>query len=263
MRSTITAPSSAVSLPPCSRSWSVAARMSRRVLVAVVPLGDARVEVPAVVVEARVAGERLDLGARLVLQFAEAHDDVGHLDAGVVDVVLHFDGRAAVAEHAHEGVAERGVPQVADVRRLVRVDGRVLDDGLAGGVGVEPGSGTSSSQPGEREGAAVEKEVQVAVRAPPRCARRPPERPRRRRFPSRWRAGASGALARAGTRRSRRGRRARGWAALRRRTPAPRAGRRAAGRARRSGRARSAGRSGSWSGETAGRVGRSCYDDVS
>ena len=33
-------------------------------------------------------------------------------------------------QRAHQRVAEGGVPQVADVRRLVRVDGRVLDDHL-------------------------------------------------------------------------------------------------------------------------------------
>ena len=65
-----------------------------------------------------------------MLELAEADDDVGDLDAGVVDVVLHFDRRAAEAQDAHERVAERGVPQVADVRRLVRVDRRVLDDRL-------------------------------------------------------------------------------------------------------------------------------------
>ena len=48
----------------------------------------------------------------------------------VVDVVLDFDRRAAKAQHARERVAERGVPQMADVRGLVRVDRRVLDDGL-------------------------------------------------------------------------------------------------------------------------------------
>ena len=68
----------------------------------------------------------------LLLELAEADDDVGDLDAGVVDVVLHFDRRAAEPQHAHERVAERRVAQVADVRRLVRIDRRVLDDGLAG-----------------------------------------------------------------------------------------------------------------------------------
>jgi len=58
----------------------------------------------------------------------EADDDVGDLDAGVVDVVLRFDRRPAEAQRAHQCVAERGVAQVADVGGLVRVDGRVLDD---------------------------------------------------------------------------------------------------------------------------------------
>ena len=66
-----------------------------------------------------------------VLDLAEADDDVGDLDAEVVDVVLRFDRRAAEAQDADERVAERRVAQVADVRRLVRVDRRVLDDGLA------------------------------------------------------------------------------------------------------------------------------------
>ena len=65
---------------------------------------------------------------RLVFELAKSDDDVGHLDAGVVDVVLHFDGNAAEALHAHERVAERGIANMADVRRLVRVDGGVLDD---------------------------------------------------------------------------------------------------------------------------------------
>ena len=73
---------------------------------------------------------RRDVLDRQVLDLAEADDDVGDLDAGVVDVVLHFDRRPAEAQHACERVAERGVAQVADVRRLVRIDRRVLDDRL-------------------------------------------------------------------------------------------------------------------------------------
>ena len=70
----------------------------------------------------------------LPLELAESDDDVGHLHAGVVDVVLHLDRNAAEALHADERVAERGVPQVSDVRGLVRIDGRVLDDRLLGVV---------------------------------------------------------------------------------------------------------------------------------
>ena len=68
---------------------------------------------------------------RLVFELAKSDDDVGDLDAGVVDVVLHLDGNAAEALHAYERVAQRGIAKVADVRRLVRVDGGVLDDRLS------------------------------------------------------------------------------------------------------------------------------------
>ena len=105
-------------------------------LVACVPFGDARVEIPAVVVETRRVGEVPDLLETAVFQFAEADDDVGDLDAGIVDVVLHFDRRAAEGEGANQRVAERRVAQVADVRRLVRIDRRVLDDGLASLAGL-------------------------------------------------------------------------------------------------------------------------------
>ena len=61
----------------------------------------------------------------------EADHDVGDLDAGVVDVVLHVDFVARGAEQAHERVAEDGVAQVADVRGLVGIDGGVLYEHMA------------------------------------------------------------------------------------------------------------------------------------
>ena len=94
-----------------------------------VGLAHARVEVPAVVVEP--ARDALDVGERLLLELLEAHHDVGHLDAGVVDVVLDADVEAAVPEQPHEGVAEAGVAEVADVGGLVRIDAGVLDDHVA------------------------------------------------------------------------------------------------------------------------------------
>ena len=67
----------------------------------------------------------------------EADHHVGHLHAGVVDVVLHLDALPARAQHAHERIAQRGVAQVPDVRRLVGIDVGVLDDDLfAGGRGL-------------------------------------------------------------------------------------------------------------------------------
>ena len=103
-------------------------------LVFLVPLGDPRVEVPAVVVEAGRVGDRAGRSARsCAFELAEADRDVGDLHAGVVDVVLDLDLASEEAQQPAERVAERGVAQVADVRRLVRVDRRVLDDRLAAG----------------------------------------------------------------------------------------------------------------------------------
>ena len=64
----------------------------------------------------------------------EAHHQVGHLHAGVVDVVLHLDGFAQEPQAACQAVAQDGVAQVTDVGRLVGVDVRVLQDhpGIAG-----------------------------------------------------------------------------------------------------------------------------------
>jgi hypothetical protein len=57
----------------------------------------------------------------------EADHHIGHLHAGVVDVVLHVDFLPGGAQQADEGVAENGVAQVADVRGLVGIDAGVLD----------------------------------------------------------------------------------------------------------------------------------------
>ena len=91
-----------------------------------VELSHPGVEVPAVVVEAPL--DQFDLRQRLLLEVQKADDDVGDLDAGVVDVVLDLDLAAPAAQHAHVGVAQHGVAQVPDVRGLVRVDAGVLDD---------------------------------------------------------------------------------------------------------------------------------------
>ena len=93
-----------------------------------------RVQIPAVVVEPRRVGDRSHVVERQLLELPESDDDVGHLHAGVVDVVLRLDRRAAETQGPHQRVAERGVAQVADVRGLVRVDRRVLDDGFLASV---------------------------------------------------------------------------------------------------------------------------------
>ena len=91
--------------------------------------GHPGVEIPAVVVE--LAGESLDVLQGLLFQVLEADHHVGHLDAGVVDVVLDFDRLADRAQQPGEGVAQDGVAQVSDVSGLVGVDIGVLQDDLA------------------------------------------------------------------------------------------------------------------------------------
>src|SRR5437879_10303276 len=100
--------------------------------VLLVPVRDAGVEVPAVIVEAWLAGESFDFRARLLLDVREAHDYVGDLYSGVVDVILDVDFRFRVAQETDEGVAEDGVAQVADVGGLVGGDAGVFDENFAG-----------------------------------------------------------------------------------------------------------------------------------
>ena len=121
----------AVSLFPCSIAWSVAARAARFCLFSSYQLRNAGIEIPAVVVKARLAGKSLDLGAGLLLQMREADHDVGHLHASVVDVVLDVDFPSGITQQANERVAEDGVAQVSNVRGFVGINARVLDQNLA------------------------------------------------------------------------------------------------------------------------------------
>ena len=127
-----------------------------------VPLGDPGVEIPAVVVEPGRARELANFVQPLVLELPEADGDVGHLHAGVIDVVLDFDLAAEEAQQPAKGVAERCVAKMSDVRRLVRVDRGVLDDRLPG-----PAVWNRSSfwrQPSREVCRTIQEEVDVAVR---------------------------------------------------------------------------------------------------
>ncbi len=101
-------------------------------------------------------------GEGFAFEVDEADDDVGYLNAGVVDVVLYADLVAGLvgvgAEEALEGVAEDGVAEVADVGGLVGVDAGVLDEAEAGtaDVGVLVGGDAADG------GGAVEADVEVA-----------------------------------------------------------------------------------------------------
>src|SRR5262245_33314061 len=90
----------------------------------------------------------------------EAHHDVSHLYAGVIDIILHFDVASTAEQHAYERVAENRIAEVADVSGFIRVDIGMLDDGLArGGFGRLGGS----AQNAIAVGAAVQTNVDIAV----------------------------------------------------------------------------------------------------
>src|SRR5262249_50979431 len=82
------------------------------------------------------------------------------LHASVVYVVLHLHLLAARAEHAHEGVAERGIAEMADMGGLVGIDVGVFDDHLLLRGG---GLGELSTQQVRGIGAAGQADVDVPV----------------------------------------------------------------------------------------------------
>ena len=107
----------------------------------VVPLRSARVEIPAVVIDP-LSRSRFsffeqhlaNVGQRFAFQMQKSHHHIGHLHAGVVDVVLHIDFLPGGAQQAHKRVAQNGVAQVADVRGLVGIDAGVLDQRMNRGL---------------------------------------------------------------------------------------------------------------------------------
>ncbi len=56
----------------------------------------------------------------------QADHYVRDLNPGVVDVVLYIDLLARRLEQAHKRVAQNGIAQMADVRRLVGIDAGML-----------------------------------------------------------------------------------------------------------------------------------------
>ena len=127
---------------------------------------DPRVQIPAVVVELEgLVGDKLPhVGEGFFFEVPKSHDDIGNLNAGVVDVVLNFHMPAARLENADERVADCGVAEMPDVCRLVGIDVRVLDNDF-------PAVLRNNAQPPARhqfvegiphDDGAIEKEVDIA-----------------------------------------------------------------------------------------------------
>ena len=108
----------------------------------------------------RIVDERLDFGRSLPFQPMEANHDIRHLDARVVDIVLHFDRTPRRPEHPYESVSQDRVAQMADMRGLIGIDVGVLDDDL---VTFSSRGKVQSAQQSMSVVTAVEPNVQVAI----------------------------------------------------------------------------------------------------
>ena len=87
-----------------------------------------RVQVPAQIIKPWFVREFPHLFQRFLLHLAKRNHHVRHLHAGVINVVLHGNFVARVAQHPHHRVAQHRIAQVPDVRGLVGIDAGVLDD---------------------------------------------------------------------------------------------------------------------------------------
>src|SRR5205809_1929133 len=92
---------------------------------------DFRIEVPAVVIERTTPGKGtvhcLDVFECHVFDVHEADNDIGNLNARVVNVVLYFDSIAGGLQNANEGITEHGISYVSDMRGFIWIDARVLN----------------------------------------------------------------------------------------------------------------------------------------
>src|SRR5260370_21956871 len=89
-----------------------------------------RVEVPAIVIKwtfRRQRGiESLNLFEVHLLEVHEAYNDVGNLNARIVNIVLHLHALARRFEDAHKSVTQHGIAHMSDVGGLIWVDARVF-----------------------------------------------------------------------------------------------------------------------------------------
>ena len=91
----------------------------------VVPLRNARIQVPAVIVDPLAFGRQVDKqspdpGEIEPFEVRQPNHYIGYLHPCVVDVVLHIDPLPGRAQHQHECVAKNGIAQVTDVGGFIR-----------------------------------------------------------------------------------------------------------------------------------------------
>ena len=101
-------------------------------IVRFIPLRYARVEIPAVIIDAlALIGEprhqRLHVTQRKALEMHQADDNIRYLHAGVVDVILDIDLLPRRPQQPYKRVAQDRIAQVPYMRGLVGIDARVLD----------------------------------------------------------------------------------------------------------------------------------------
>jgi len=76
-----------------------------------------------------------------LLQVQKSDNHVGHLHAGVVDIVLHVHLLPGGAQQANECIAKNRIAQVADVRCFVGIDAGVLNERMNARGSLRPGFG--------------------------------------------------------------------------------------------------------------------------
>ncbi len=91
-----------------------------------------RIQIPAVIVEFRLVRHHLHADRRPLLHPQKPDHHVRHLHARVINIVLNLHAIPRVSQNPHHRVAQHRVPHVPDVRRLVRIDARMLYNDLVG-----------------------------------------------------------------------------------------------------------------------------------
>src|SRR5262249_30889952 len=133
-------------------------------LVLFVPLRDARVEIPAVVVKGPAVRGLRDEGFHIALPFLleikKADDDVRDLNAGVIDIVLDVDVGATGAQEPDKRVAQHSVAQMTYMGSFVGIDAGVFDQNLFGGRRFSPDAATG--QEGSRGSLTIQAGIYVA-----------------------------------------------------------------------------------------------------